>query len=111
MIFPISKKTKGELTAIPYTKCYAKTDKNGKPGICVESHLRHTAEVCRILRQQLTENLTLLGDLAIPSASVHDIGKVSPGFQLKYFRDAIIKQISELNPILLLLPNLTARSF
>jgi CRISPR-associated endonuclease/helicase Cas3 len=41
--------------------------------------------------------LAILGDLAIPSTSVHDIGKVSPGFQLKYFRDALIKQISDLN--------------
>ena len=97
MIFPISKKVTEDSTAIPYTQCYAKTDENGNPGINVESHLRYTTEVCRILRHQLPESLSALGDLAIPSASVHDIGKVSPGFQLKYFRDALIKQISNLS--------------
>ncbi|NWH06500.1 CRISPR-associated endonuclease Cas3'' [Desulfobacter latus] len=97
MIFPTSNKRKQGSAAIPYTQCYAKTDENGKPGINVEFHLRYVAEVCRILRRQLPKILAALSKPAIPSASTHDIGKVSPGFQLKYFRDALIKQISGLS--------------
>ncbi len=75
--------------AVPYADCHAKTDESGNPGINVESHLRHAAAVCLILGQQLPLSLDPLGKLAVPSASVHDVGKVSPGFQLKYFRDAL----------------------
>ncbi len=79
------------MPSISYRQCYAKTDENDRPGITVEQHLHNVASVCRILKRQLPLFLQHLGALSVKSASVHDVGKVSPGFQLKYFRNALVE--------------------
>lgn len=84
-----------QFPSLSYKSCHAKTGKDGKPGISVEQHLQNVASVCHILKRQLPPSLHFLADAAIKSASVHDVGKVSPGFQLKYFRNALVAHLPE----------------
>ena len=74
--------------AIPYEMCRAKTCANGDPGMPVVEHCRIVAFVARDLISRLPESVAaLLPRSAATVAALHDVGKVSPGFQKKYFND------------------------
>ncbi len=77
------------LPALPHASCHAKTAQDNTPGIKVIDHLINVTEVCKALGKQLPEHLKSLGKAAVSAASLHDVGKVSPGFQLKYFRNVV----------------------
>lgn len=96
MLFSKSKKTDAPIPSISFQQCHAKTDASDNPGISVKQHLENVVSVCRILKKQLAASLQYLGDGSIKSASVHDVGKVSPGFQLKNFRKALMNILPEL---------------
>lgn len=66
-----------------YEECWAKTTPNGNPGISVEQHCRATAVVAQLLTQlHLPEiAIRLKARNGIALAALHDVGKISPGFQ------------------------------
>lgn len=64
--------------------CWAKTTKDGKPGISVRDHCLNVGCVAEALLALLPPQLrTLIPPGAATLAALHDIGKVSPGFQRK----------------------------
>jgi len=64
--------------------CWAKTTDDGKPGISVRDHCLNVGCVAEALLRLLPAKLRgLLPESAATLAALHDIGKVSPGFQQK----------------------------
>ena len=65
--------------------CWAKTTKDGQPGINVRNHCVNVGCVAEallaLLPPQLRKNLVPSGSVVL--AALHDLGKVSPGFQSK----------------------------
>jgi len=87
-IMPAPKnKTKRENTNLPtprHEDCWAKTTKDNLPGINVRDHCLNVGCVAEALVELLPQHLRiLLPHGAATLASLHDIGKVSPGFQKK----------------------------
>jgi len=77
-----------------FENCSAKTRCDGTPGVSVFDHCLCAGRVAECLKALLSENVCrILPDASSFIVSLHDIGKVSPGFQGKYFLDAL-KQAS-----------------
>ena len=80
-------KTKREDSNLPrprHEDCWAKTTKDNRPGINVRDHCLNVGCVAEALIELLPQQLRiLLPPGAATLASLHDIGKVSPGFQKK----------------------------
>ncbi|MGA2440205.1 MAG: CRISPR-associated helicase Cas3' [Tepidisphaeraceae bacterium] len=72
-------------TCLPkHEDCWAKTTENGKPGISVRDHCLNVGCVAEALLTMLPSRLRdLLPPGTATLAALHDIGKVSPGFQKK----------------------------
>ena len=69
---------------LPYEEYWAKTTKDGKPGISVRDHCLNVGCVAEALLDLLPAKLRGLPcESAATLAALHDIGKVSPGFQVK----------------------------
>ena len=88
LIMPAPKnRTKRENINLPMPRhedCWAKTTKDNRPGINVRDHCLNVGCVAEALLQLLPQQLrNLLPPGAATLASLHDIGKVSPGFQKK----------------------------
>ncbi|MGA2076153.1 MAG: CRISPR-associated helicase Cas3' [Terriglobia bacterium] len=67
-----------------YEKCWAKTTENGSPGISVRDHCLNVGCVAEALLTLLPPQLhSLIPPSTATLAALHDIGKVSPGFQVK----------------------------
>jgi len=65
-------------------KFWAKTTSDGQPGISVRDHCLNVGCVAEALRAALTTPLQdLLPPGAVTLAALHDVGKISPGFQTK----------------------------
>lgn len=73
------------MRSVPHEDCWAKTTAEGLPGICIEQHGRTAGWVAQALvnlhadsqlEHLLASNIPVL-------AALHDVGKVSPGFQKK----------------------------
>lgn len=76
--------------AIAWRQCWAKTTTDGRPGMSVHEHCRIVGHVAAALLEYLPVSLRIrLGDNPALIAALHDVGKISPGFQLKYFRAAL----------------------
>jgi CRISPR-associated endonuclease/helicase Cas3 len=71
-------------TIPPHEDCWAKTTKEGEPGISVRDHCLNVGCVAEALVALLPPQIR---ELAPPGAAtlaaLHDVGKVSPGFQVK----------------------------
>jgi CRISPR-associated endonuclease/helicase Cas3 len=64
--------------------CWAKTTRDGNPGISVRDHCLNVGCVADVLISLLPEQLhKQIPQGASVLAALHDIGKVSPGFQIK----------------------------
>jgi CRISPR-associated endonuclease/helicase Cas3 len=64
--------------------CWAKTTKDGKPGISVRDHCLNVGCVAEALLTLLPPQLEALQPRGASTfAALHDLGKVSPGFQVK----------------------------
>ncbi len=92
-----NKKAISNIPVIPFTECAAKSvddDVSGGdkiPGTLVYDHCLAAGYVGRFLYDRLTESVKKsLSKTPGLSVAFHDVGKVSPGFQLKYFRDTIV---------------------
>jgi CRISPR-associated endonuclease/helicase Cas3 len=69
---------------ISYKECWAKTTEDGKPGISVRDHCLNVGCVAEALLALLPPQLRrLIPPGAATLAALHDVGKVSPGFQSK----------------------------
>jgi CRISPR-associated endonuclease/helicase Cas3 len=67
-----------------FEDCWAKTTQDGKPGISVRDHCLNVGCVAEALLALLPPHLHQLIPLGAASlAALHDVGKVSPGFQVK----------------------------
>lgn len=79
-----------QASAIPYTECRAKTCPDGTPGTFVYDHCRYVGYVAKVLLTLLPKSICNLLPKETPFfVSLHDIGKVSPGFEGKYFKDLL----------------------
>jgi CRISPR-associated endonuclease/helicase Cas3 len=76
--------TATDVKNVDHEKCWAKTLLNGKPGISVRNHCLNVGCVAEALLALLPSHLrALLPSGAATLAALHDVGKVSPGFQVK----------------------------
>jgi CRISPR-associated endonuclease/helicase Cas3 len=66
------------------TRCWAKTTRDGEPGISVRDHCLNVGHVAEALVERLPPILACkLPTGIITLAAAHDVGKLSPGFQAK----------------------------
>ena len=71
-------------SVLRHEDCWAKTTKDGKPGISVRDHCLNVGCVAEALLELLPPPLkSLLPPGTATLAALHDVGKVSPGFQVK----------------------------
>jgi CRISPR-associated endonuclease/helicase Cas3 len=71
-------------TVLRHEECWAKTTEDGKPGMNVRDHCLNVGCVAESLLGLLPlQLLSLIPPGAATLAALHDIGKVSPGFQVK----------------------------
>jgi len=73
-----------EHPSLKLENCWAKTDSSGLPAMSVRDHCLNVGAVGKTILSLLPEAL----DLLLPAGAIlliagHDIGKISPGFQLK----------------------------
>jgi len=64
--------------------CWAKTTQDGSPGISVHKHCLNVGCVAEALLSLIPPRLhKIFSPGAVTLAALHDVGKVSPGFQVK----------------------------
>lgn len=81
---PRDRKSSATGNVLPYEQCWAKTTEEGKPGISVLDHCLNVGCVAEALLVLLPPQLhKSIPPGAATLAALHDIGKVSPGFQVK----------------------------
>lgn len=87
MLAMVKKQNTVPASRIDYSKCYAKTCPDGSPGTTVFDHCRYSGAVAEVLAKMLPRCVRELlpADIGL-CVALHDIGKVSPGFQGKYFK-------------------------
>src|SRR6058998_3870552 len=80
-----SKTDDGNFAPPRHEDCWAKTTKNNQPGINVIEHCLNVGFVAEAILQILPPRLksSMRTQTAPLLAALHDIGKVSPGFQSK----------------------------
>ncbi len=89
--------TEKQIPDIPFDQCRAKTTRSGKPGISVQQHCCNVWAVARALLEYLPAKIRqAVAEPALVAAALHDVGKVSPGFQKKYFQALLEKSCSDL---------------
>ena len=82
MALPKGITSKKSVSHIPYSACVAKTTPSGSLGLSVQEHCEHVGTVAKALVQRLPEAAKrLIPNDVITLVALHDIGKVSPGFQ------------------------------
>jgi len=81
---------------IPYTECRAKTCPDGTPGTYVFDHCRYAGYVAEGLVALLPKAVRQLLPPETPFlVSLHDIGKVSPEYEIKYFEIILLRYSSK----------------
>ncbi len=85
------------IPALSWRECFAKSTDESAPGLKVLTHSRDVGEVTRALLRVLPAPVAhLIGANSVAAAACHDVGKVSPGYQLKYFRENLRQRLPEL---------------
>lgn len=92
MPFPRSFKSKNPIPVVPFEKCAAKTTPDNRAGTTVPEHCVYVGRVGEALFSLLPGCVKnkLPPEPGLP-LSVHDVGKVSPGYELKYFEHSVVK--------------------
>ena len=94
---PRKPKNPKQLPALSWKKCPAKTCEDGTPGTSTLVHCDQAAEVMRALIRRLPPFvISLLGSNPTLASALHDNGKISPGYQLKYFSSFLLRAVSAL---------------
>lgn len=78
---------------------WAKTTSDGRPGISVNDHMLNVGCVARFIADKypdLLEQYTLTPSLVGALAALHDLGKISPGFQRKCVKWLIENNLDKL---------------
>ncbi len=84
------------IPALPWQQCLAKSGEGGQPGLSVFDHCVDVGMVARSLLGVLAAPVrALLGSNAAGTAANHDVGKVSPGYQLKHFPGHLRREMPE----------------
>ena len=79
-----------EIPCISYQNCAAKTTADGQAGMSVQEHCEYAGEVAGALLRRLPMAVTRqIPDNVVSLIALHDVGKVSPGFQKKYFNETL----------------------
>lgn len=80
-----TRRTRGDVPCVRHEECWSKTTIDNLPGIGVLQHCRAAGVLAGLLAAQLPVWLRdLLGaEAGVCLTALHDIGKVSPGFQKK----------------------------
>ena len=79
-----SKKKTYNISYRPFQECIAKTTSDNLPGLSVQKHSEYVGEVAECLISRISSSCSLLFPEGTASlATLHDVGKVSPGFQKK----------------------------
>lgn len=74
----------GQSVPIRHESCWAKTTSDGRPGMSVRDHCLNVGCVAESLISLLPQSVRrILPQGAATVAAIHDVGKVSPGFQKK----------------------------
>lgn len=73
-----------DIQSLQYRDCIAKSTVDGKEGISVGEHSANVANVAYNLSEQL-HLIKYIREWGISLSAIHDTGKISPGFQKKYF--------------------------
>ena len=82
------------LSCIPFQKCRAKTCPDGSPGTFVFDHCRYAGYVAEGLVALLPASVRALLPSETPFlVSLHDVGKVSPEYEVKYF-DKVLNEFA-----------------
>lgn len=83
--------------ALSWRECFAKSTEERAPFLSVVDHCRNVGEVARALLRVLPARVvSQLGSNPICTAALHDVGKVSPGFQLKICRENVRSHLPQL---------------
>ena len=90
----IQKGKQHEYPALSRQKCIAKSTKDGSPGITVYQHSLNAANVAKELSRLFTTKF--IKKWGISLAALHDVGKISPGFQKKHFNNYLREELPEL---------------
>jgi len=90
----IQKGKQHEYSALSRQKCIAKSTKDGSPGITVYQHSLNAANVAKELSRLFTTKF--IKKWGISLAALHDVGKISPGFQKKHFNNYLREELPEL---------------
>jgi CRISPR-associated endonuclease/helicase Cas3 len=84
-------------TAMAFEKCAAKTTPDGAAGIDVLAHCQNVHSVAEALMAYLPNSLhKKIREPALLATALHDVGKVSPGFQKKYFNNVLSQHCPDL---------------
>jgi len=87
---------------LPADACLAKTTVAGEPGTRVPEHLRSVGAVAERLTANLPQTVLAKAPFSpVIPALLHDVGKVSPGFQLHISRDyvrSVLPELAALSP-------------
>ncbi len=79
-----------DVPCVNYTDCIAKTGAGGTPGESVVEHCVMAGEIAAALLSRLPDTITgIIPEGAVTLTALHDVGKISPGFQKRYFNDYI----------------------
>lgn len=79
------------IPCLTYIDCIAKSQQNNTPGITVAEHCANAANVADNLSSYFS-SMDFLKKWGVILAAVHDAGKISPGFQKKYFNNYLQKK-------------------
>ncbi len=83
------KKSNNSIPVLELTDCLAKTSDGDRPGCDVLTHLIYVGAVASGLWERLSSNVQriLPKSIVVSLAALHDLGKISPGFQGKIWRN------------------------
>lgn len=96
MAFKDIKQIEKTYPALDYRECFAKSSQKASPSKTIVEHSSDAANVVQALAS-LYQNYDFIVKWGKILASVHDTGKISPGFQKKYFSDYVRKKLPELS--------------
>lgn len=86
----------GACGCIPFRECRAKTCPDGSPGTFVFDHCRYAGYVAEGLLALLPDSVRGMLPPETPFlVSLHDVGKVSPEYEIKYFDRIVAKYAPE----------------